>query len=245
MGGNIIVTGVTSGIGLGLSTALLEKDCTILGIGRDISKLQRQINLESNKQFFFESFDLSDLGGIEELINNFISAHGKIDGFVHCAGIEETIPLSMYKVDKVRRIYEINVFAAIELLRIVSKKKNSNDGASFIFLSSVMGALGQSGKVGYCSTKAAILGMVKASAIELAKRKIRVNAVLPGIVTTPLTEKLFSELSEENISRIKDMHPLGIGEVGDITPVITFLLSNQSRWITGQSLTVDGGYSIQ
>lgn len=124
------------------------------------------------------------------------------------------------------------------------KKKYSNNGASIVLLSSVMGILGQSGKVGYCSSKAAILGLVKSSTIELVKRKIRVNCILPGIVKTEMTEKLFNNLSKENINKIEKMHPLGFGEVEDIYQVILFLISSNSRWITGQEFIVDGGYSI-
>ncbi|MHA0111525.1 SDR family NAD(P)-dependent oxidoreductase, partial [Klebsiella pneumoniae] len=79
------------------------------------------------------------------------------------------------------------------------EKKNSNDGASIIFLSSVMGSLGQPGKVGYCATKSSLLGIVRSSALEFAKRSIRVNAISPGVVKTPMSESLFSELSQEQV----------------------------------------------
>ena len=89
------------------------------------------------------------------------------------------------------------------------------------------------------------MGLTKSSALELAKRKIRVNAVLPGVVNTPMTQKLFSQIEQKNIDSIKAMHPLGIGEVEDIVPAIEFLLSDGSRWLTGQNIIIDGGYSIQ
>jgi NAD(P)-dependent dehydrogenase (short-subunit alcohol dehydrogenase family) len=108
-----------------------------------------------------------------------------------------------------------------------------------------MGTLGQPGKIGYCSTKSAVLGMVKASALELAKRKIRVNAVLPGVVNTPMTQNLFTQIDDDNIKQITNMHPLGLGEVTDIVPTILFLISENSKWITGQNFIIDGGYSIQ
>ena len=78
----------------------------------------------------------------------------------------------------------------------------------------------------------------------MAKRKIRVNALLPGVVKTPMTNNLFSQLDQTQIDNIINMHPLGIGEVDDIVPIVEFLLSNGSRWITGQNIIVDGGYSI-
>jgi NAD(P)-dependent dehydrogenase (short-subunit alcohol dehydrogenase family) len=79
----------------------------------------------------------------------------------------------------------------------------------------------------------------------LSKRKIRVNAVSPGVVETPMTQKLFQSLSVENIASIEKMHPLGLGRVEDIVRTINFLLSEDSRWITGQNIVIDGGYSIQ
>lgn len=245
IGKNIIVTGATSGIGLGICKQLVNAGAFVIGIGRNLNSIVELTAVYSSEKIIFKSFDLFDLGEIELLIDGFICDYGKIDGFVHCAGIEETVPLSMYKIDKIRRIFEVNVFSGVEILRVISKKKYSNDFASFVFLSSVMGNLGQSGKVGYCATKAALLGVVKSSALELAKRGLRVNAVLPGIVLTPLTEKLFESLAQEQVDKIKDMHPLGLGEIEDLVPTVMFLLSDQSKWITGQSIVVDGGYSIQ
>jgi NAD(P)-dependent dehydrogenase (short-subunit alcohol dehydrogenase family) len=188
--------------------------------------------------------DLSNTLEIEPFFKN-LNLEEKFDSFIHCAGMEETVPLTLYSPEKIERIYKLNVFSGIELLRNFTKKKFSNDGASVIFLSSVMGELGQPGKIGYCSTKAAVLGVVKASALEFARRGIRVNAVLPGVVETPMTKNLFAQLSEDNISEIVDMHPLGIGSTDDVVPMLMFLISSNSRWITGQSFIVDGGYSIQ
>ncbi|GGH01664.1 oxidoreductase [Polaribacter pacificus] len=239
-----IITGATSGIGQAVALSLLNQGAEVIGVGRDESKIKDSELIKSNF-FIFRSFNLANTVGLEELITQFVSEKGKLDGFVHCAGKEETIPLSVYKADKIRSIFEINVFSGIELLRIFSKKKYSNEDASVILFSSVMGELGQPGKVGYCATKAAVLGVVKAAALELAKRKIRVNAISPGVVKTPMTQQLFDQLSETNIMEIENMHPLGVGSVKDIVPAVLFLLSIDSKWITGQNLKIDGGYSIQ
>ncbi|TDP00896.1 SDR family NAD(P)-dependent oxidoreductase [Flavobacterium sp. 245] len=239
----ILVTGATSGIGLALCDFLIKQECSVIAVGRDQSKIENLVK-KSDDKLKFLSFDLIDFLNYFKIFDEMLAGE-KFDGFVHCAGIEETLPLTMYNPENVKRIFDINVFSGIELLRHFSKKKYSNDGASVVFLSSVMGDLGQPGKIGYCATKSAILGIVRSSALELAKRRFRVNAISPGVVNTPMTQKLFSQIEDDNIQRIKEMHPLGIGEVDDVVPVITFLLSDSSKWITGQNIKVDGGYSIQ
>jgi len=240
----ILVTGATSGIGYGVCEALLSTGIKVLAFGRNKQPIEH-LEGRFGELIHFVSADLSVTKNIEPHIKSFHERYGKLDGMVHCAGLEETVPLSLLSNNRVKEMFDINVFSGIELLRICSKKTISNDQASFIFISSVMGALGQAGKIGYCASKAAVLGMVKSAALELSKRKIRVNAILPGIVKTPMTEKLFAGLSEINVKQIIEMHPLGIGEIGDIVPLVMFLLSMEAKWITGQSLVVDGGYSIQ
>ena len=241
---NILLTGATSGIGLETLKSLLANKNKVFAVARDFSKISNLLELHSDSLVPI-TFDLKETENIEKIFNEINLVDEKLDAIIHCAGIEETIPLTLYSPAKIKNIYEVNVFAGIELLRHFTKKKYSNDGASAVFVSSVMGVLGQPGKIGYCSTKAAVLGMVKASALEFAKRKIRVNAVLPGVVNTPMTQNLFSQISAENVEEIKGMHPLGIGEVSDVVPIIEFLISTNSRWITGQNFIIDGGYSIQ
>lgn len=237
----ILVTGASSGIGLALCEYLLNNSCKVVAVGRDISKVE---HLLSNELFVFVALDLNKFEDYESLFDANLNQE-KFDGFVHCAGMEETLPISLYVPEKIENIYKINVFSGIELLRYFSKKKYSNESASIVFISSVMGELGQPGKIGYCSTKAAILGVVKSAALELAKRKIRVNSIAPGVVNTPMTKKLFELIDDDNIDRIKNMHPLGIGKVSDVVPTLVFLLSDDSKWITGQNIKIDGGYSIQ
>ncbi|MES2560302.1 MAG: SDR family oxidoreductase [Bacteroidota bacterium] len=241
----ILITGATSGIGLATVERMLQSANKVYAIGRDMKKIEHLIEKYGTENLLYIPFDLTKLQELEALFIQITEDGVKLDSMVHCAGMEETVPLSLYTPEKVKNIFDLNVFSSIELLRVFSKKKYSNDNSSVLFFSSVMGILGQPGKVGYCSTKAAILGVVKSSALELAKRKIRVNAILPGIVNTPMTQKLFSQLNEANVNAIMNMHPLGIGEVEDVVPMVSFLLSDDSRWITGQSIVIDGGYSIQ
>lgn len=238
----ILLTGATSGIGYGTLVELVKAQYYVVAIGRDFSKINSFIE-ENQNQIEVVNFDLSKIEEIEQLFMS-TTNNEKFDAMIHCAGIEETVPITMYTPNRIKELFEINVFSGIELLRNFTKKKFSNDGASVVYLSSVMGILGQPGKLGYCSSKSAILGMVKSGALEVAKRKIRVNAILPGIVKTPMTELLFSQINDEQALKITNMHPLGLGEVEDVVPMILFLISNKSRWITGQSIVIDGGYSV-
>lgn len=240
-----MVTGATSGIGLAIVQQLLSEGNNVIGIGRDAAKIEGALSDSQKAAFRFLSLDLTQTAAIENMVQDALMVFGKLDGLVHCAGMEETLPLTLYTPDKVRQMYELNVFSAHELLRVYSKKKYSNDGSSVVMFSSVMGMLGQSGKTAYCATKTALIGLTKAAALELAKRKIRVNAILPGVVDTPMTRHLFEQLEPAGVQAITEMHPLGLGTVADITPMVSLLLSTQSRWITGQSFVLDGGYSIQ
>ncbi len=237
-----IVTGASSGIGFAVAQALLEKGMYVIGIGTDASKVAIFQNQYSEDMFKFFSYDLTNLDGIENLFSEFNS---QFDGLVLCAGKEESIPLSIYRPDKVLSIFKLNVLANIELIRVFSKKKYSNEGGSIVLVASTMAELGEIGKVGYCSSKASLLGLVRSSALELIKRKITVNAISPAVVRTPLTDKMFSSLTDEQVAEIIKMHPGGIGSVEDVVPGILFLLSDGARWITGQNLNIDGGYSIR
>ena len=132
-----------------------------------------------------------------------------------------------------------------EILRIVTGKKYINNNSSIVIMSSVMADLGQPGKTAYCASKAAIIGLVNSLSLELSNRGIRVNAISPGVVRTPMTDKLFSQLDKKQIEDIVKMHPIGIGSVEDITELILYLISSKSKWITGQNIKIDGGYSVQ
>jgi len=126
---NFLITGATSGIGKGISLDLLKQGSLVIGVGRDGSKIKNE--LLSNPNFIFVSLDLNKIEEIENVITDCVNSHGKLDGIVNCAGIEETIPLKIYNYDKIKSIFDINVFASVEILRVFSKKKISNNNSSF------------------------------------------------------------------------------------------------------------------
>ncbi|MBN2165699.1 MAG: SDR family oxidoreductase [Marinilabiliaceae bacterium] len=246
IGKKILISGASSGIGRECAIFCSKIGATLIIIGRDKSRLQNTLDSLSGKNHIQLLLDITDFESLESVISKAIENIGKIDGFLHCAGIESTVPLRSMNAKKYRELFSVNTISALELSRIISKKKNINpNGASFIFISSVMGILGASGKVGYCSSKSALISASKAMAVELAPKKIRVNCVLPGMVETEMTKKMILELPTESAKEIKTKHPLGYGETIDIANLCAFLLSDLSKWITGTELVIDGGYSCQ
>lgn len=243
---NIIVTGASSGIGRQCAITFSQLGANVILIARNEERLKETYNKLDKGNHLIISQDITKYAKLEEVVNTGVDKIGKISGFVHSAGIEMTVPLRSMTPSYYENMFATNVISGFELARIISKKKYLDEkGVSFIFISSVMGMLGQAGKVGYCSSKGALISGSKAMALELASKNIRVNCVLPGIVETEMSNKMLENLPEESKKSIIDMHPLGLGKSEDIANACTFLLSDASRWITGTNLIVDGGYSAR
>jgi NAD(P)-dependent dehydrogenase (short-subunit alcohol dehydrogenase family) len=245
-GKTILITGASSGIGR--QTAI---DCSYMGancilFGRRKEELEKTFKSLKKGKHSLYVIDITNYALLEQVIAEAVDNSGKISGFVHSAGIESTMPVSILKPESYEKFFATNVISAFEITRIISKKKIlSMEGASVIFISSVMGILGQPGKTAYCSSKGALIAGCKALALELVSKGMRINCILPGIVKTEMTQKLFGTLPEDSLIAINKMHPLGLGKPDDISNACIFLLSDASHWITGSSLIVDGGYSIQ
>lgn len=243
---NIIITGASSGIGRECAITFSQLGANVILIARNEERLKQTFNKLSKGNNFVIVQDITKYNKLEEIVSNAVKKVGKISGFVHSAGMEMTLPLRNMTPSYYEDMFAINVISGLELARIISNKKYlDKNGASFVFISSVMGILGQLGKVGYCSSKGALLSGAKAMALELAKKNIRVNCVLPGVVETEMSNKMFENLSEDSKKAIIEMHPLSLGKPQDIANACAFLLSDASRWITGTNLIVDGGYSAR
>ncbi|MCE7994818.1 MAG: SDR family oxidoreductase [Roseivirga sp.] len=244
-GKNILITGGSSGIGLQCVRTCLQMGANTIVISRNKDKLE-QIHQELNTQnSIFYPQDITDHEKLEPIIKDAVSKVGKIDGFIHSAGIEMTSPLRLLTPDKFESIFSLNVISAFIIAKIISKNKYKGTNASYIFIASIMAELGQAGKVGYCSSKGALTAGARAMALEFASKGIRVNSILPGMISTDMSSKLLDTLSPEAQTEIEKMHPLGIGKVEDVANACIYLLSDASKWITGTNLIVDGGYSAK
>lgn len=245
VGHKILVTGATSGIGKSVVEKITELGGEVVLVGRSLDRLNavvRELNIEAKSEVLL--YDLNEYKSIKEELKS-LSDSKKFTGFVNSAGIDITKPLKLTKPADFETLFNLNVIVPSQIIKELTHKSIFNsDGGSIVMVGSVMGSLGQKGKVAYSAAKSAVNGFVKSTALELAVKKIRVNCVSPGIVKTPLTDDLFSKLSLEAQSEIEAMHPLGFGNPSDVASLIIFLLSDQAKWITGSNHYIDGGYHI-
>jgi NAD(P)-dependent dehydrogenase (short-subunit alcohol dehydrogenase family) len=246
-GKNVIVTGASSGIGRQCAINCSRMGANVILFGRNQERLNETLNCMDNiTNHLIYSVDLLEYEKMDDILSEIIKQKGKVHGLVNCAGISTTLPLKMITPQKMDDFFHTNVHSSLNITKLVIKRASfSEDGGSIIFISSVMGFVGESGKTLYAMTKGALIAASKSLAIELADRKIRVNSISPGVVDTPLSQKSVYSHNEESLNKIKGYHPLGLGDTEDVANACIFLLSDASKWITGINLIVDGGYSAR
>lgn len=242
----ILITGASSGIGRSCAVQCSKMGASLLLMGRNVDELNRTVSeLQPGTKVEMIVADFSKMIDLELLIAEKILTIGKIAGFIHCAGVEKTLPLKKQTSEVFQSIFDINVFAGFELAKIISLKKYKAEKASFVFIASVAGMVGESGKTIYSASKGAVISGARSMSMELARSDIRVNSISPAMVKTPILEKMFDGIGEEASQNIIKKHPLGIGEPEDVANACVFLLSDAAKWITGTNLVVDGGYTAQ
>jgi NAD(P)-dependent dehydrogenase (short-subunit alcohol dehydrogenase family) len=245
-GKSALITGASSGIGKEVSIMLSSFGAKVIIVGRNEKRLQQTYNLlHADTQTNHESIvcDLSEESNIKELVGKIESA----DCVVHCAGMGRYIPLKFYNKTVFSEFYNVNLFAPLLLTKELVKNRKIKNNGSIIFISSVMSIVGAKANGVYASTKSALIGATKSIALELASNRIRVNCISPALVNTPLLD---SGIDKGGISKLEyesDLikHPLGIGEPSDISNLCLFLMCDESGWITGTNIVIDGGYTLQ
>jgi NAD(P)-dependent dehydrogenase (short-subunit alcohol dehydrogenase family) len=180
---------------------------------------------------------------IEESLVDFIEENNSvISGFIHSAGYMKAVPIKMTNVELFKTTFNINTISAALLTKVLLKRRvNHSMLKSIVFISSNISNFGAKAFSTYAASKAAIDGLMRCLAIELAP-DVRVNSVLPGGLRTGMTEHMYE--NAELIERMNATYPLGQGKTSDIYAAVNFLLSDEARWITGQQLVVDGGRTI-
>ena len=236
---HILVTGATSGIGRAIVLAL-SKDHKVIAHGRDLQKLNLLVSdCSGNVEVWHH--DLALVDSIETALTDYIALKKiSVGAIVHCAG--DMRPVKTVKLSEILQTFNVNIFSATLIVKtLLNFSLNKKNLKNIIFISSNISNFGAKGMAIYAASKAAVDGLMRSLAIELAPN-VRVNSVLPGALNTAMTAHIFSD--EEIAKRLNSMTPMGVGEVEDIVNAVRFLLSDSSRWIAGHQLTVDGGRTI-
>ncbi len=240
-----IVTGASSGIGAQCAIDCSKMGAKVVLVARNEERLQQTMDQMDGEGHLIKPFDLNNLDGIKSFVASIVSEIGKIDGFIHAAGIEVTKPVKFLTPEDYEIVYRTNALAGFEFVRQLSSVKNMNDGASIVLISSVSGVIGRGSVAAYAASKGALISASRTMSIELAKRKIRVNCVSPGTILTPMMQNVLESMDDESRAKRVDGFLLGLGETTDISNACIYLLSDASRWVTGQNLIIDGGYTAR
>lgn len=243
----ILVTGASSGIGAQCAIDFSRMGAKVILIARNIECLKQTLSKMEGSGHAYYSVDVTDFRALSCIIKLAVNEVGKISGVVHCAGISSVLPLKLVKEEDIDNIMRTNVFSAIQLVREVTHigYYDKSNGISIILLSSIMGVVGESCKSLYSFSKGAIIAGVRSLAVELAPKNIRVNCISPGVIVTNINKNARHIVDPERRKELENKHLLGLGETTDISNACIYLLSNGARWVTGQNIIVDGGYSVR
>ena len=234
---NIIVTGASGGIGRSITKKLIESGANIVATGTKVEKLEK-LKLEF-KDIKILQFDISQGEKIEEFIDNATNElGGNLDCIINNAGITQDNLAIRMTLDEWKKVIDINLTSTFLLSKFAIKKMLKNKSGKIINITSVVGHTGNLGQANYTASKAGIVAMSKSLAIEYAKKNININCISPGFIKTAMTDKIDEKFKELIISKIPSAR---LGEPKDIANAVVFLSSNQSDYINGETLHVNGG----
>ncbi|MBT4062882.1 3-oxoacyl-ACP reductase FabG [Candidatus Pelagibacter sp.] len=234
---NIIVTGASGGIGNSIIKKLNEAGANILASGTRIEKLEE---LKKNfKNIKILKFNISQSDKIEEFIENATKElGGSLDGIVNNAGITQDNLAIRMSLDEWQKVININLTSTFLMSKFAIKKMLKNKSGKIVNITSVVGHTGNLGQANYTASKAGIVAMSKSLAIEYAKKNINVNCISPGFIKTAMTDKIDDKFKEVIVSKIPSAR---LGEPDDIANAVLFLSSDQSSYINGETIHVNGG----
>ncbi len=233
----IIVTGASGGIGNAIIKKLSAAGANILASGTKIEKLEElKKNFEGLKIL---KFDISQSDKIEEFIENATNElGGSLDGIINNAGITQDNLAIRMSLDEWQKVIDINLTSTFLMSKFAIKKMLKNKSGKIVNITSVVGHTGNLGQANYTASKAGIAAMSKSLAIEYAKKNININCISPGFIKTAMTDKIDDKFKEVIISKIPSAR---LGEPEDIANAVLFLSSDQSNYINGETLHVNGG----
>ena len=234
---NIIVTGASGGIGNAIIKKLSEAGANILASGTRIEKLEElKKNFEGIKIL---KFDISQSDKIEEFIENATGElGGSLDGIINNAGITQDNLAIRMSLDEWQKVININLTSTFLMSKFAIKKMLKNKSGKIVNITSVVGHTGNLGQANYTASKAGIVAMSKSLATEYAKKNININCISPGFIKTAMTDKIDDKFKEVIVSKIPSAR---LGEPDDVANAVLFLSSEQSNYINGETLHVNGG----
>jgi NAD(P)-dependent dehydrogenase (short-subunit alcohol dehydrogenase family) len=235
-GKNILITGASSGLGKDAALLLAECGGGLILTGRDEKRLNDTFNALNGKGHKKIIADITIENELTELVNQI----DELDSFVFSAGITGYLPAKFMNQKHIDDFFKINFNAPVMLTQKLLAKRKIKKGASLVYISSIATKYPYFGGSMYISSKMALEGYCKTLAVELGNDGTRVNCVSPAMVKTKMLEKASDVVSKESIESFKKLHPLGFGEPRDVSSAIMFLISDASKWITGQNLILGG-----
>lgn len=232
---NILITGATSGIGKEAANYFAENGNFVFITGRKQEVLKKMETEVDNCLGYYE-LDLTQTESISELYETIAKKQIRLDALIHCAGLEGRLaPIRAAKIDSLDLLMKVHYYSFVELSKLFYRKTVSNDGASIVCLSSLASLMCQKNSIDYSGSKAALNAAVKVMAKEFLKRGIRVNAILPANVDTPMCKVL-----KETID-INTIQPMGFIEPRDVVYMMDFLLSDRAKYVTGALIPISAG----
>lgn len=243
IGKRILITGASSGIGRACAVEAASLGASVVLTGRRADALDETWRrMDGSDRHTIVSGDISDPAFIASLP----TATGKLDGLVHAAGIGPMCPIGFVDTAFVESVFKTNYLAFLELVKVYSKLKNRASKMSMVAISSIAASAGWAGVSVYAGSKGALSASVRALAMELAPKGVRVNSVSPSNIKTPMYEAGAGALNDEpSMQEFLKKQPLGLGLPEQVAAPICFLLSDAASFITGVDLPVDGGYLAQ
>jgi len=236
----ILVTGASSGIGKSVAIECSKMGATVYITGRNLDNLNKTfLELEGSENVSI----VADVTKTPEL-DSLVAQLPVLDGIIHSAGVSHPTPFPFVNEEKINQTFSVNFNAPVLLSLSLLKQRKINKKASIVFISSISGLhISSPGGSVYSASKAAINGVMKGMAIDLAGKGIRVNSINPGMVETDIL--LGSGITEEQLLEEKKKYPLKrFAQPSEIAYAAIYLLSDASQWVTGSNLKVDGGYTI-
>ncbi len=234
---NIIVTGASGGIGNSIIKKLNKVGANILASGTKEEKLSDLKDKFQNIKIL--KFDISQSDKIEEFIENATKEiGGNLDCIINNAGVTQDNLAIRMSLEEWQKVININLTSTFLISKFAIKKMLKNKSGKIVNITSVVGHTGNLGQSNYTASKAGIIAMSKSMAIEYAKKNININCISPGFIKTAMTDKLDNKFKEAIISKIPSAR---LGDPDDIANAVLFLCSNQSDYINGETLHVNGG----